>query len=52
MGKKIYNKPEIIKTDVDCLITLQCNSANADCPPPQVPDPADEIFINPFKWFK
>ncbi len=52
MEKKIYNKPEIIKTDVDCVITLVCDSANStDCNPEEIA-PLPDGAINPFKWFK
>jgi hypothetical protein len=58
MEKKKYNKPQVNKTEVDCVITLVCDSANStDCPsndaPTQVPNEITYgTFINPFKWFK
>ena len=49
MEKKIYNKPEVRCTKIDCEIIMQGQSD-------QLPGPGDianaDNFINPLKWFK
>ena len=48
MEKKIYNKPEVSCTEIDCHITM--TGVSDFKPGPDVPDP--EAFVNPLKWFK
>jgi hypothetical protein len=56
MEKKSYFKPVITRTEIDYSITLTQVSQNTPAPnngPYEVPSsPPDEVFINPFKWFR